>query len=183
MAAVRGGARRVPLRAQLVCLAKDGEPEVLGRASSYHVLGDGSIWRASASTDVNSPDDAASCTAVVAEGAVSGGRTYCNVRRGTSPPDVRRAAGPVDRGHRRPPPLGNSAASSTRKAASAALEERGGGGRRGKRARAGLVGVPRRAAALRIRAGRKPAPPKRGGERGAVSGLTRRRRAGPPSLC
>lgn len=46
-------------------LTEGGELEVLGRASSYHVLSDGSIWRASASAGVNSPDDAASCTAVV----------------------------------------------------------------------------------------------------------------------
>ncbi|MFE4703287.1 hypothetical protein ACFRIC_40090 [Streptomyces sp. NPDC056738] len=54
-----------PWGAQLVFLTQGGEPEVLGRASSYHVLRDGSIWRASALTTVNSPDDAASCTAVV----------------------------------------------------------------------------------------------------------------------
>jgi hypothetical protein len=46
-------------------LTEGGEPEVLGRASSYHVLSDGSIWRASALTSVNSPDDIASCTAVM----------------------------------------------------------------------------------------------------------------------
>lgn len=54
-----------PWGAQLVFLTEGGEPEVLGRASSYHVLRDGSIWRASALTKVNSPDDVASCTAVV----------------------------------------------------------------------------------------------------------------------
>ncbi|MET8102848.1 hypothetical protein ABZV29_41550 [Streptomyces sp. NPDC005236] len=42
-----------------------GEVDVLGRAGSYHVLSDGSIWRASASVSVNSPDDRASCTALV----------------------------------------------------------------------------------------------------------------------
>ncbi|WP_406841119.1 hypothetical protein ACICHK_41095 [Streptomyces sp. AHU1] len=54
-----------PWGAQLVFLTQGGELEVLGRASSYHVLKDGSIWRASALAKVNSPDDVASCTAVV----------------------------------------------------------------------------------------------------------------------
>ncbi|MFD5518690.1 hypothetical protein [Streptomyces sp. NPDC127066] len=54
-----------PWGAQLVFLTEGEEPEVLGRASSYHVLRDGSIWRASALTSVDSPDDAASCTALV----------------------------------------------------------------------------------------------------------------------
>ncbi|MFF7602956.1 hypothetical protein [Streptomyces mirabilis] len=54
-----------PWGAQLVFLTEGGEPEVLGRACSYHVLSDGSIWRASALASVNSPDDVASCTAVV----------------------------------------------------------------------------------------------------------------------
>ncbi|WP_328443335.1 hypothetical protein OG780_44425 [Streptomyces sp. NBC_00386] len=54
-----------PWGAQLVFLTEGGELDDLGRASSYHVLSDGSIWRASALAKVNSPDDAASCTAVV----------------------------------------------------------------------------------------------------------------------
>jgi hypothetical protein len=59
------GLATFPWGAQLVFLADGAELAVLGRTSSYHVLSDGSIWGASATVSVNSPDDVASCTALV----------------------------------------------------------------------------------------------------------------------
>jgi hypothetical protein len=54
-----------PWGAGLLFLTDGGELAELGRASSYHALSDGSIWRASASVSVNSPENAASCAMLV----------------------------------------------------------------------------------------------------------------------
>ncbi|KQW06964.1 hypothetical protein [Streptomyces sp. Root369] len=59
------GLAAFPWGAGLSFLTDDGEPDERGRANSYHVLRDGSIWRASASASVDSPDDAESCAALV----------------------------------------------------------------------------------------------------------------------
>ncbi|MGW1068157.1 hypothetical protein ACWD4F_26965 [Streptomyces aureus] len=59
------GLAMFPWGAQIVFLTDSAEPDVLGRTRSYHVLSDGSIWGASATVSVNSPDDVASCTALV----------------------------------------------------------------------------------------------------------------------
>ncbi len=46
-------------------LSGRGELRDLGRTSSYHALGEGSVWRASAAVTVDSPGDAESCAALV----------------------------------------------------------------------------------------------------------------------
>ncbi|MFJ9346012.1 hypothetical protein [Streptomyces sp. NPDC101237] len=59
------GLAAFPWGAGLSFLTGSGEPDELGRANSYHVLRDGSIWRASALVAVDSPDDAGSCRRLV----------------------------------------------------------------------------------------------------------------------
>ncbi|MER7179827.1 hypothetical protein ABT404_10145 [Streptomyces hyaluromycini] len=59
------GLAAFPWGAGLTFLTGSGELDELGRANSYHVLRDGSIWRASASVSVVSPDDVESCAALV----------------------------------------------------------------------------------------------------------------------
>ncbi|MBW8797888.1 MAG: hypothetical protein JF597_31190 [Streptomyces sp.] len=54
-----------PWGAGLTFLTHGEELDELGRANSYHVLRDGSIWRASASVSVDAPDDAVTCTGLV----------------------------------------------------------------------------------------------------------------------
>ncbi|MFB7336336.1 hypothetical protein ACFC00_32690 [Streptomyces adustus] len=59
------GLAAFPWGAGLSFLTSGGEPDELGRANSYHVLRDGSIWRASALVAMDSPDDAESCRRLV----------------------------------------------------------------------------------------------------------------------
>ncbi len=54
-----------PWAADIVFLSHRGELSELGRTSSYHALGEGSMWRASASVSVDAPDDAESCAGLV----------------------------------------------------------------------------------------------------------------------
>lgn len=59
------GLAMFPWAADITFLSYRGELCELGRTSSYHTLGDGSIWRASASVSADAPDDAESCAALV----------------------------------------------------------------------------------------------------------------------
>jgi hypothetical protein len=59
------GLAMFPWAADIMFLSYRGELSELGRTSSYHALGEGSMWRASASVGVDAPDDAESCAGLV----------------------------------------------------------------------------------------------------------------------